>query len=761
MPLRRHRFFEALLAHRLAAAIAIAAATAALGVFAARVRPDFSVENFFPVHDRAKAQYDRYRAEFPYDEARAIVIVDAPDLWTPAGLARVAALERDLAQIPGVLYTEGLTTVRDIVAEEDDVVRTGPLFPRTDLPLEEIERRRAIAQGDPLFTWVLCPPTGTATTIRVTLSPETAAKDETRRRFLADARKVVGDRGVLSGLPVIRAQYNELIDRDTLWLFPLALAVILALLLAVFRSAAVAAAAIITIAFSVVWTYGAIGVFGFPLQVLTTITPIVVAIISISDTVHIVAHYRAARARGDAPRAAVVEACAETALPCLLTEITIACGFLTLLGVNILAIWQFGVATAAGMMLAWAANMTVLPLALDLLRPGALDTPASRRFERFLGWIERTIVLRPRAVLAGAAAVVALAAVFGTRVRRETYTYDDLRPESELARTISYAETVHGGLTPLAIHIEPRDRAAAGPEPMLDPAAIALMDRLATWLRAEFPEARAAKSAADYWRKAFRLVAPELAAERGGLPATRGEAAQLLAVFDDPRLTRDFLSHGRASAAVLALLPNIASARASEILSAIERRLREEEEATGYRLTATGLFSITDDIHRILVGGLATSFAVAVAVSFCVFCVVLRSWRLGLIALVPNLLPILLTFAFMGLAGIPLKPSTVVVFSITLTIADDDTIQYLARFREVFARRRDHAAAALDTMRETGLPMFVTACAVAVGFLTLLFSQFLGLAHLGALIGVSLFTAVFADMFLSPLLISRLKPKID
>jgi predicted RND superfamily exporter protein len=107
----------------------------------------------------------------------------------------------------------------------------------------------------------------------------------------------------------------------------------------------------------------------------------------------------------------------------------------------------------------------------------------------------------------------------------------------------------------------------------------------------------------------------------------------------------------------------------------------------------------------------------------------------------------------------------VLIFSVTLVIADDDTIQYLTRFRRRFLslppdHPDPHREAALATLRDTGMPMFSTTCAISLGFLVLLFSQFLGLAHLGLLIGVSLFTAVFADLFLSPLLLMTIKPRL-
>jgi hypothetical protein len=214
------------------------------------------------------------------------------------------------------------------------------------------------------------------------------------------------------------------------------------------------------------------------------------------------------------------------------------------------------------------------------------------------------------------------------------------------------------------------------------------------------------------------------------------------------------------------MMPDKGSSRASKIIAELNAYFATEEAQTPYRITLTGIYGIADGIYRSLVGGLVGSFALALLVSFGIFCVVLWSWRLGLIALVPNVLPLLLTLGLMSLLGIDIKPSTVIIFSITLVIADDDTIQFLAHFRAHYVALRDagaadaHREAALRTLRETGLPMITSTCAIAVGFFAMVASEFQGLANLGLLIGISLLTAVVADLFLSPLLIMYMKPRI-
>src|SRR5262249_38305583 len=157
--------FDRMIARRWVMVAGILLFTAFWGFFAARVKPDYSIEMLFPTFHRSRVEYEHFKKDFPFEDAHAIAIVEAPDLFTPAGLARLAALEDDLGRIAGVVDTEGLATIKDLTAS-GDILRMEKLFPRADLPPDELASRRATATSDPLFTWNLAPPDGHATTIR-------------------------------------------------------------------------------------------------------------------------------------------------------------------------------------------------------------------------------------------------------------------------------------------------------------------------------------------------------------------------------------------------------------------------------------------------------------------------------------------------------------------------------------------------------------------------------------------------------------------
>jgi len=286
-----------------------------------------------------------------------------------------------------------------------------------------------------------------------------------------------------------------------------------------------------------------------------------------------------------------------------------------------------------------------------------------------------------------------------------------------------------------------------------------------------FPEIRQANALPDLLRPLHATLAGE---EEGGtgLPEDRAGVAQLLATLGDARLSADLVSPDRTSLAAVGRSVDAGSARVDAIFRELDAWVAEEQRALDarpgpprLRIEATGQLRLFRDVNELLLGGLAASFGAALLVSLAALSLALRSLRLGALALVPNAAPVLLVLGFMGLAGIPLTPVTVLAFSLTLVIADDDTIQLLTRFRRRFEAlppgldpREAHRAAMRAAHDEAGVPMIASGLAVSAGFALLLFSAFLGPARLGALIGVTLLGAAAADLFVTPVLVNRFLP---
>lgn len=754
--------FERLLAHRWRLGLGLLALCVVAGLGAARVPMDPSIERMHPIGDAAKTDFDRYRRAFPGEDSQVFVIAEGPGVFSPSGLASLAKLEDELRGLPRVRHVVGPASARS--AE-------GLLFPEESRGrVEDIREALARARKEPLAR-ALVHPTRELAVVQVALASGAGAERIlAERAFSLQAAGLLARHAgpelklTLSGAPAVRATLARMVEEDMGLLLPLALLVILGLVAFAYRDAWSVLATAATLGVAWMWMVGAMGWVGVPFGVLTSFAPIVILIVSLTDTVHVLSDLEERRRSGTPYARALIDAMAHSAGPCLATELVIASGFLSMGFIGLTAVWEFGLATAMGVVLAWAANMLVLPWVLSLRSRSSaararreLESSRSRPLDSVLRWVERQVVHRPRRVMAVAAAV-ALSSTWGlTRVRHEYRVFDDLRPDSPLAAELTYAEGALGGLVPLAVFLEPeqgREGAALSPE------AMDFQERVDAYLAA-LPEHPPVVSLP-------RLVEPVNRAMYGPLgllTKTQETTARAVTKLERYQPLDTVLSRDRSAAGVVALLPNVESGRMHELVESA-RAFVSREVPPGYRATVTGNLAMTEHVTGMLTRGLLSSFLSALAVSFVAFFLVLRSAKLALIGLVPNVLPVGVLFGVMPLLGISLKPSTVIIASMALVIADDDTLQYLVRFKRRYLALRaegaaePHQRAALESLDECGRAMFVTSAAVAGGFLLLRFSRFEGIANLGLLTGLTLWVAGLADAFLSPVLLMALKPEL-
>lgn len=706
-------------------ALAALVATLAAAVLAARLQVDPSVERMHPLADPVTDTFERFRALFPAHDAQVVVIAEGEDLWTVDGLRALGELEAALRQLPEVRHVVGPASV---------VTPEGRAFPEAPAGDGAVRTSAEAAARHPLLARTVVHPELLAAFVRVELhgrrGPAQVAAERSFETAAQAALRTVERPGLrlsLTGAPAIRAEIARTIEQDMSRLMPLAFAVSLVLVGAAFRSWRMAAAAAAAVLASWTWTFAAMAALRIPVALLTSVAPVVVLIVALSDAAHLLSEADERHRRGMETRAAVAAAVESSAGPCLLTQVTIALGFGAMALTSLRAVAEFGATCAAGALLSWVANVTVLPSALALL-----GMPAGRshgRRDAVIGWIAGVTARRPRLLLGASALILAAFAASAAGLETRFRVFDDLRPSSELAGRLERTQELVGGVVPLVVFLEGPD--ATGP------AALRFQEALDRFLR-------------DRPERPVVLSVPLVLGAMGPVK----DVGEALAAIERRQPLDQVLARDRSAAAVVAYFPNLESHRMVEVVQEVEAEIERRVPAE-FRAAATGNLAMTSHVTHSLTRGFLLSLLAAVGVSFGAFFLVLRSVRLALIGLLPNAAPLVVLLGLMPLVGASLKPSTVLIASMALVIADDDTIQYLARYRR---RRRTAPAAeaAQATLREAGPGMLITSLAVGGGFLVLLFSAFEGIATMGLLTGATLLVAGAFDLFVTPVLLSRL-----
>jgi predicted RND superfamily exporter protein len=389
-------------------------------------------------------------------------------------------------------------------------------------------------------------------------------------------------------------------------------------------------------------------------------------------------------------------------------------------------------------------------------RAGRSERRGSDLIARYLGRLAALVVRRPGAVVAGSLLLVLLAGVGLAVLEVNTYAVGDLEDHHPTKATIMETENLAGFLGfEVSVHSKDQTR-------VIEPAVLRKVDRLAAYIDSR-AETIATWSVVDYLKEMNK-------AGNGGderhyrVPESTAAAEQFLLLYslstEGSQEIKRLVSNDRKRLRLVSRVHDIGANAYLALSRDTQAQIREifaGDEGLEVRVTGES-FVVHRALDRIVMD-MIKSIALAFGLVFAAMMLSLRSWKLGLLSVVPNLLPLLATLAFMGLIGVPLRVGTVVVFSLGLGIAVDDTIHYFLRFRNCREEGADYAAAVRKAHASVGRPIIFTSLVLVVGFLCFIPSDFLSIRHMGILNAFTIAVALVADLTVSPVLLRLFTPR--
>jgi hypothetical protein len=466
---------------------------------------------------------------------------------------------------------------------------------------------------------------------------------------------------------------------------------------------------------------------------------------------------RGAAPRGDEPMVeAAVRAILTVWRPCLFTTLTTACGFLSLLLSPIRPVSQMGLLAAAGVCLTLLVTTCLVPILLAALRP----PPAGFLARQQQGPLRRMLVRlqggQPRrwwlVVACGGGLLVASASGIGW-LRVGTNMLEFFPPGDPVRQATEQVDRLIGGSISVEYLIQ-----ADGERGYLTPERLARLDRFGDYLR-EQPNVTGIHGLTEVLKELDAAVRG-VPATQGRLPTSQPQLAQYLLLLEGSDLVRRFVRQqgrlGRFSLRVRAIGSEVLSGRVPEI----DRHREQQIETDGFRLPGTGLVPLMNRMELFLLTSQLRSFGLALIVITMMMMALLRSVRLGLLGMIPNLGPVLVTLGWMGWAGIRLDIGTVMIASVVLGLVVDDSIHLLARFQRLVEQGVALDAAVDQALIGVGRPIVVTSLVLVAGFWTLLFASFQPNIYFGLLSGLAILTALIADLMLLPALLHLVRPRI-
>jgi len=758
---------------------------AGLLVLAGRAQVDNSYEAYFDPGDTAFTAYEQYRFDFGSDEI-SYILYTAPDaehgVFDLGVMRTIGRLTEALTdEVPFVYDVRSLTNAELLTGTDDgiEIEKLEDDFPETQAELLAVRARfldkpmlvGGLLSGDARYGAIVIEMDRSSTdppeSIRVdpeqgdaleNLYPQaTASKIET----ILARPEYAGLRFWHSGDVPLNAYYNRVINDESGRLQAITTACIALILAVFFRSAIGVLGPVVVVTMSSLAVVAFIAALGWKLDLSFSSIPTLITAIGVAHAVHILSEFQHRfTATGDR-RTALVETMRLVGTPSLLTSLTTAAGFASMSFVPIKSIAHMGAYSAFGVLAAFVLSFTLLTSFLSFGR-SAPRSPAAAGRDAGLGAAGMKSLLRTasavairhrKAILAVSAGVFAFSLAGMAQIRVDSNWLDDFRDETPLKQITQRVDEVMGGTTNLIYLFETDEEGG-----IKEPAALREMERVQQVAERHGGVLRKSYSLLDVLKdlnRAFHGGDPDWYV----IPESRELVAQYLLLYEmsggeetEKQISSD---HRRAGLELrLALGPTSSIAA---LTREVDAALAEQPlELT--RVTPTGIGALWLELMDYIVSSQVEAFLIAFGVIAMMMIGVFRSWKIGLISMVPNLAPVFLTLGMIGWLDLALDYSKIAIAGVSMGIAVDDTIHLVSRFRHEFERRRHYVEALQAAMSDVGRALVITSVALVVGFLVSTRSELYSNEVQGLLMAGTIVTALIADFLLMPALILVLEP---
>jgi hypothetical protein len=510
-----------------------------------------------------------------------------------------------------------------------------------------------------------------------------------------------------------------------------------------------------TVLLSVVLSLGIMQLFGRPLNMMTTLLPVIMLVVGMSDVVHLVAKYLEEIRLGRTKVEAIKNMLKNVGLATLLTSITTALGFVTLIFVNMEPVKDFGIFTAVGVMCAFLVAIVFIPAIFYLVKvPKVVDTNKSNSewdhlLRKFFLWL-----LYHRKAVLGSYIFIAVISIAGmSLIKFDYFLMQELGENDPLAEEMRFFEDNFEGIRPFEMAIVAKKEGSS----VYDFEVMHEINKMEDYLtdRYQVGQMISPTTPFKYINRAMRSGKPEFY------------------TFPDKEKRYEYISEKLQDMGMQAQLKEIISedgkmARLSgrmvdpgsrEVLfrnDTLQRFYETQIDTTliDYKLTGTPV--IIDKSSRYLAMNVLTGLGIAFLLIAVIMSILFKSIKMGLISLIPNLYPILMVAGIIGFFGVDLNITTSIVFTVAFGIAVDDTIHFLSRYAQEIKKGKSNLYAIKRTYLSTGKAIVITSIILLGGFSSLIFSSFMSTFYIGVFVSLTLLFAVITDMMLLPLVLMLL-----
>ena len=741
------------------------------------VRMSYQLAQMLPESDSTYIEYQNFKSTFGKDGSIVVVGVNDNDLFKLKNFNAWYELTHNIKNIQVNFNLEGKDTIVSGVNEALSIANSYTLIknkakkrfdfeqivkskPNTQ---EELDSLKKVLHDHPFYEGYLFTDSTSTSLIAITL--DTNVLDSKYRDGLFEKideevlrfHEKTGIKVHKSGLPYIRANSTTKVKDEIVIFLALSILITSLILYLFFRSFKATIYAMLVVMIGVVWAVGIQSLFGYEVTILTGLIPPLIIVIGIPNCIFLLNKYHSEYKNHGNQIKALTRVIQKTGNAIFLTNTTTSLGFATFIFTKSAILIEFGILAAIDIFVVFILSILIIPIIFSFLKP-----PKERHIKhlenklmiKVVSLLEYLVKYQRKAVYITTVIVVVLS-IYGVSLITTTGNIiDDLPKNDPIVEDLKFFENSFNGVMPFEVVIDTKKKNGVFAD---NGKTLSKIHKLQKEMSAykEFSKPLSITEAVKFSYQAYKKGKPKFYI----LPPPTELKKLKKYVKNDKRKNNfsSFIDKDNQVTRVSFQMADIGTKEMDILLNEIQPKIDSIFPPKEYNVSLTGTSVTFLKGTNYLVENLLTSLTLAIILIASLMSVLFSSVRMVLVSLIPNLLPLLTTAGLMGFFGIPIKPSTILIFSIAFGISVDDTIHFLAKYRQELKHHKWNIKESVHlALRETGVSMIYTSIILFFGFGVFTVSSFGGTIALGILVSVTLLFAMLADLVLLPSLLLSL-----
>ncbi|MDB9912142.1 efflux RND transporter permease subunit [Flavobacteriaceae bacterium] len=758
-----------ILRNRVFILVAIACITIFLGMQWKHMRFTYTEANMLPDDHQVNTAYNTFLGTFGEEGNLIIYGVKDSLLFTPSNFKAWNTLSKELGQAPEVDLTLSIGDLQKLKKRKDTIgFEMVPLVKDSILKEKQLTKLQyELFEKLPFYSGLIYSPdkksVRTAVYIKKGIVNTPARKifiEKVLIPKIAAFEKQTGMKVHTSGMPYIRTLNSQNIIDEIGMFIGAAILVTSIIFFFFFRSYRATFISMITVIIGVLWAFGILGLLKYEITVLTALIPPLIIVIGIPNCIFLINKYQQEIKQHGNQAKSLQRVIAKVGNATLMTNVTTASGFATFILTNSQLLKEFGIVASICIIAIFLLCLLIIPIVYSFMpvpKNKHLKHLNKRWINRFVDWMENKVRHNRIAIYIISIGLLCVSIIGIYNIKISGSLIEDMPKKTEFFKSIRFFEKEYKGIMPLEILIDTKRKKG-----VMKLATLKRMNELQEYIE-EFPEFSKSLSVVDlvkYSKQAYYNGNPEYyqlpnSQERSFILSYAKSSAQ------DTNLLKSYVDSTGQFARITTFMKDTGTERFDRIEEDLKAKALKIFPQDRYTVSFTGKALLFQKGTKYLVKNLIISLSLAILLIALFMAWMFRSFRMILVSLIPNLLPLIITAGLMGFLGVPIKPSTILVFSIAFGISVDDTIHFLAKYRqELIANNWKIKKSVYAALRETGVSMFYTSIVLFFGFSVFTISSFGGTVALGALVSVTLVFAMLANLLLLPSLLLSLEKSI-